>query len=271
MQAFPGSRAAFTAAFALCALTSVVAPSAAVEPQPSDNRITLEAKRAPEHVSLPDTPVVFCVQNVNRRTGINQALVDQDSWVFRTEGVCGSFTQISGTCVQDIAENSTALSVADLSCAVASDSVTITYSGATPHALAFEESICISVRFAPVGPTCLIDYRFRPRSSALGQFAAEGIGRVNQTQVPSFFLLSQGGGAGAAGATGASGPVLWGTYSSPNCEAAGPSAMVMGADVSRVVGGESPSRPPIPEWAAPNCRCQSLRRGQPCRPCREML
>src|SRR5687767_2206720 len=69
----------------LCAIVRAGIATAS-EPQPGDNRMSLEASVSPQVVSAPDTPLMLCVQNVNRRTASGQALVPGDSWTFRLEG-----------------------------------------------------------------------------------------------------------------------------------------------------------------------------------------
>src|SRR6185295_13780484 len=136
--------------------------------------------------SAPSTTVQLCVRNVNRRTGAGDSLLPGDSWTFRLDGG-GTFSSLT-QCVRDISVSSASVLASDLACAVAPEAVVLTYVGA-PQPLAFEESFCIDVDFAPGSGAVVLDYRFRPRQTAFGPYSAEGLGRVNQPAGVSSFTL----------------------------------------------------------------------------------
>jgi len=190
-------------------LTGPVDRAGAAEPGPAEDRITVEANTAPTTISTSGTRLLLCVQNVNRRTSANQMLVPDDTFVFRSDPICGTFTSASTGCPADIAVFASGLADSDFNCSIAGDAVTLRYDGGgIPKPLNFEEGFCFSVDFTPAftSSACVLDYRFTPRTTTFGSFSPEGIGRINQAQAPSFFTLTVGGGAGTTGPTGPAGP-----------------------------------------------------------------
>ncbi|MFC2174154.1 collagen-like protein, partial [Acidobacteriota bacterium] len=201
---------------AVCLL--LAAPHAtATEPNPSEERMTLEALVIPEHVPTETSTIDLCVVNVNRRSGTGLALLSGDTWVFRIDDTCADFAEVSlGSCSTDITADSTEILPTDFSCAVTTDSAVLTYQG-SPANLTFEESFCISILFTPVGENeCVVDYRFLPRPTGFGAYQPEGLGRINQAQTPSFYNIVAGSGGGSSGATGPQGPA--GATGSPGPE-----------------------------------------------------
>ena len=68
----------------------------AVEPGPDQGLLTIEAKILPSQVSLMETPMALCLQNVNRRTSPGLALLPGDSFTFRIDPVYGAFSATNG-------------------------------------------------------------------------------------------------------------------------------------------------------------------------------
>ena len=205
-KVFDKQRLTLTHSVGLLALAGLLwsAPLLAQEPAWGQERITLEAKVAPELVLAPETIVSLCVHNVNHRTAPGLALIDQDSWTFRVEGICGSVAPVT-TCDADLSVLSTSVSPTDFTCVVGGDTVLLTYTG-TPQPLAYDERVCIDVRYSPAAQSCALEFRFRPRQTSLGPYAAEGIGRVNQPPTRTFYTLSMEG-SGPQGPTGPTGPI----------------------------------------------------------------
>ena len=104
------------------------APSAAraAEPKPSEDRMSIEAKVFPSSLPTAGANVAFCMQNVNRRTSIGQSLLDGDTWVFRADPGCLTFSPISG-CPSDLFVSSSNVVATDFTCAVTGDSLLVTY------------------------------------------------------------------------------------------------------------------------------------------------
>jgi len=120
---------------ALAVLLSATSSHAA-EPGPSEDRISLEAHIAPTNVSTAVTPLLLCVQNVNRRSGTNQRLVPEDTFVWRIDPGCGMISAASSGCPADLSVFASGMSASDFDCAVTPNAVVIDYNGGgAPKAL----------------------------------------------------------------------------------------------------------------------------------------